>query len=98
MKTSSSSLKYWIFAGLAALLLTSATAQANAGTPLMWATLLHLFIGNLLIGIFEGYLLAKFFKLSKLRSIILLIIANYISMWLGGILLLGLFSPSSLLD
>ena len=92
MKTSSPSLKYWIFAGLAALLLTPATAHADVGTPLMWATLLHLFIGNLLIGIFEGYLLAKFFKLPKLRSIILMIIANYVSMWLGGLLLLGWLS------
>ncbi|MBO4795788.1 MAG: hypothetical protein J5553_00230, partial [Verrucomicrobia bacterium] len=92
MKTSRPSLKYWIFAGLAALLLTPATAQADVGTPLMWATLLHLFIGNLLIGIFEGYLLAKFFKLPKLRSIILMIIANYVSMWLGGLLLLGWLS------
>lgn len=92
MKTSRPSLKYWIFAGLAVLLLSPATAHADVGTPLMWATLFHLFIGNLLIGIFEGYLLAKFFKLPKLRSIILMIIANYVSMWLGGLLLLGWLS------
>ena len=92
MKTDSHSLKFWIFAGLAVLLLSPATAHADVGTPLMWATLFHLFIGNLLIGIFEGYLLAKFFTLPKLRSIILMIIANYVSMWLGGLLLLGWLS------
>ena len=88
----SHSLKYWIFAGLAALLLTPATAQANAGTPLMWATLLHLFIGNLLIGVFEGYILGAVFKLPMGRCIRELIEANYVSMWLGGLLLLGCLS------
>ena len=92
MKTSSSSLKYWIVAGLALLLLTPATAQANAGTPLMWATLLHLFIGNLLIGVFEGYILGAVFKLPMGRCIRELIEANYVSMWLGGLLLLGCLS------
>ena len=29
-------------------------AMANAGTPLMWAGMLHLLFGNALIGIFEG--------------------------------------------
>ena len=90
MKTDSHSLKFWIFAGLAVLLLSPATAQANAGTPLIWATMLHLVIGNLLIGVFEGYLLAKIFKLPKLKSILLMIFANYVSMWLGGVLLVSL--------
>jgi len=90
MKTSRPSLKYWIFAGLAALLLTPATAQANAGTPLMLATMFHLLIGNLLIGAFEGYILGAVFKLPMGRCIRKLIVANYVSMWLGGLILLNI--------
>jgi len=86
----SHSLKYWIFAGLAALLLTPATAQANVGTPLMWATMFHLLIGNLLIGVFEGYILGAVFKLPMGRCIRKLIEANYISMGLGGLILLNI--------
>ena len=55
--------------------------HANAGTPLMWAGMFHLIFGNLLIGIFEGILLAKIFHLSKLKCIGLLILANYFSAW-----------------
>jgi hypothetical protein len=58
--------------------------QANAGTPLMWAGMLHLVFGNLIIGLFEGTLLAKFFGLPKRKCIGLLILANYFSAWLGG--------------
>ncbi len=90
MKTSRPSLKYWIFAGLAVLLLSPATAQANAGTPLMWATTFHLLIGNLLIGVFEGYILGAVFKLPMGRCIRKLIEANYVSMWLGGLILLNI--------
>ncbi|MDF3128092.1 hypothetical protein P0Y35_02665 [Kiritimatiellaeota bacterium B1221] len=69
----------------AILLLTiPSLAQANAGTPLMWAGLIHLVFGNLLIGIVEGLLLAKFFGLAKRKCICLLITANYLSAWLGG--------------
>ena len=37
-------------------------AWANAGTPLMWAGLLHLVFGNVLIGVGEGALLAWLLK------------------------------------
>ena len=36
------------------LLVTSTSALANAGTPLMWAGMLHLVFGNLVIGLGEG--------------------------------------------
>ena len=58
--------------------------QANAGTPLMLASALHLLFGNFIIGIVEGLLLAQFFKLSNLKCILLMIPANYLSAWLGG--------------
>jgi hypothetical protein len=63
-------------------------ACANAGTPLMWAELLHLFYGNALIGIGEGLLLGLLFSVPKGKSVsvmILAILANYVSAWLGGL-------------
>jgi len=62
------------------------TALANAGTPLMWAGMLHLMFGNALLGIAEGLLLSLIFKAPKLKSIGLLIVANYLSAWSGGML------------
>jgi len=62
-------------------------AQADAGTPLMWAGTLHLVFGNLIIGLFEGLLLAKVFGLPKGKCIRLLILANYLSAWLGGLII-----------
>lgn len=64
-------------------------ALANAGTPLMWASMLHLVLGNLLIGLLEGYLLAKLFRLPKGKTIGILILANYFSAWVGGLFLRG---------
>lgn len=72
-------------------------AQANAGTPLMWASMLHLLFGNLLIGLLEGVLLAKGFALSKKKCIGLMILANYFSAWLGGLFIAGGISRSLLL-
>ena len=63
-------------------------AYANAGTALMWAAIFHLFIGNAIIGIFEGFLIAKVFNLKFGKSIGLLVLANYFSAWIG-ILVLG---------
>ena len=70
-----------------ALLAVPSVAQANAGTPLAWVGMLHLVFGNLLIGVLEGILLAQLFTLSKKKCIGLLILANYLSSWIGGLLL-----------
>ncbi|MBK8913093.1 MAG: hypothetical protein IPM64_00585 [Phycisphaerales bacterium] len=59
-------------------------ALANAGTPLLWAGFLHLAFGNLLIGLLEGFLLAKLFRLHLGRTIAILVLANYFSAWAGG--------------
>lgn len=69
------------------LLAIPSVAQANAGTPLMWAGMLHLVFGNLIIGIVEGILLAKFFGLTKRKCIGLMVLANYLSAWLGGLVI-----------
>ncbi len=80
---------------LAGMLGLSTTAHANAGTPLMWGLGLHLWVGNILIGIGEGLILARLFKA---RAIWLLIFANYFSA-VAGVFLLSfaqesLFSPT----
>lgn len=72
-----------------------APVMANAGTPLMWATMLHLALGNALIGLLEGVLLAKLFRLRTGRTVGVLILANYFSAWLG-MLFLGHWISSSL--
>lgn len=58
---------------------------ANAGTPLMWAAGLHLLIGNLFIGLIEGLLLSALFKTPLGKSVMLLVVANYLSAWGGGV-------------
>lgn len=68
------------------LLFLPVTASANAGTGLMWAGFLHLTIGNAIIGMVEGTLLARFFQLPSKRCLILMTIANYLSAWLGGMM------------
>ncbi|MEM9478872.1 MAG: hypothetical protein AAGA58_04325 [Verrucomicrobiota bacterium] len=53
----------------------------------MWATILHLFLGNAIIGLIEGLLLGQIFKCSKWKSVLLLIAANYASAWAGAFLI-----------
>lgn len=71
------------------LALFPSTASANAGTPLMWASMLHLVFGNAVIGFIEGLLLASIFKCSKWKSILILVAANYASAWAGGFFVTG---------
>ena len=52
-----------LFMMVTVLLLWPCVAQANAGTPLIWGEFLHLTGGNVLIGLVEGILLYKLFKL-----------------------------------
>lgn len=76
-----------LLAGVVALI--PQVASANAGTPLMWAGMLHLVFGNALIGLGEGLLIALVFKRPRARCIGLMIAANYLSAWLGGWALVG---------
>ena len=76
-----------LFLVLSAVVLLRQTAFANAGTPLMWAEVLHLVFGNLAIGLGEGLLLGFIFRLPKWKSIGIMILANYISAWLGYLIL-----------
>lgn len=63
------------------------SARADAGTPLMWAGMLHMVFGNAIIGIFEGLILAWIFKLRKGICILVMIPANYFSAWAGELFL-----------
>lgn len=78
MKRNISLLAFFTFLALPSV------AQANMGTPLMLTRIFHLVIGNFIIGIVEGKLLARFFGLPQRKCIALMIIANYLSAWLGG--------------
>jgi len=68
---------------LVALMLVPSVATADVGTPLVWGTAFHLLLGNLLVGALEGAILARLFSLKLRRCIGLLILANYVSSWVG---------------
>ena len=68
-------------------------ALANAGTALMWAPVMHLVAGNLLLGLGEGLAIAFLLKVRKLPAILVMIAANYASTG-AGFLLLPTFAPS----
>ena len=62
-------------------------ALANAGTPLVWAGILHLTVGNFLIGWGEGWLLAWLVARPKRPCVSVMMLANFASAWFGGLLL-----------
>jgi hypothetical protein len=72
-----------------AIILFPMTALANAGTALMWTALIHLCAGNALIGYLEGHLLSKWFQTHRYLSIVILILANYVSAWVGVVWAIG---------
>lgn len=57
---------------------------ANVGTPLMWAGVLHLFLGNALLGVLEGLGVAWLLGVRRLVAIPALVAANYLSAWVGA--------------
>ena len=58
-------------------------ATADAGTPLMWAGFYHLTLGNLVIGLVEGGILAAVFQTPPKKTLLLMVGANYFSMLVG---------------
>ena len=74
-----------------AVVYSPTSALADVGTPLVWGSALHLLLGNAAIGVFEGWLLARYLKLPWPRPVWPLILANYFSAWLGTLLLPFLF-------
>jgi hypothetical protein len=84
----------WVLLGVI-LVLYPLPVLANAGTPLMWTGILHLFIGNLILGYVEGGLLSQLFHVPRRRSLVVLILANYASAWAGALLLVNRLSHYS---
>lgn len=56
---------------------------ADAGTPLMWVGFLQLTVGNLIVGIVEGLLIARATKSPWGRCMLVMVAANYLSMAIG---------------
>lgn len=67
---------------------TPTAALANAGSPLLWVGIFHLLLGNTLISAVEAILLSRLFKVPGRMLAPLLIPANYLSAWVG-LLLIG---------
>lgn len=63
------------------LLLIPNFLLANAGSPMIWFSFLHLIWINFIIGTFESKLLLEKFNLQNRKCLI--IAANYISMFIG---------------
>lgn len=70
--------------------LISQALFANAGTPLMWLSIGHLFLGNILLGIIEGIIVSLLYKTKFTRSVLIMIAGNYAS-WLIGSGLIMIF-------
>lgn len=83
-------INYMVFV---ALLLFPSLVLANIGTPLMWMPGIRLVFFNIVIGIAEGLLIGLLFKtfrpkkINLLKTIGILILANYVSMLVGEWLL-----------
>lgn len=76
-------MKVFVFISLFLFFLSSAI-YANAGTALVWAGAVHLYIINLAIGIFEAIWLDKTLHQKRpLLMSLVIIIANYTSMIAG---------------
>ncbi len=69
------------------LLILPLAAWADAGTPLMWAGAFHLVIGNVIIGVIEGLVLTRLFRVRRVLSIFVMVVANYFSAWMGFLFL-----------
>ncbi len=74
------------------LMVIPAAVWADAGTPLMWASMIHLVVGNAVLGCIEGLILAWVFGLKKAKTLSLMVVANYFSMLVGMGAITGLGS------
>jgi len=80
-------------------LIVAPGAFADVGTPLIWATFVYMFIGNALIGLVEGWLLARLFGARHRFTIAIMMGANYVSAWIGAMTLPGpLPTPQTIED
>lgn len=91
-----STIKFWL--PLILLACFPAVAYANAGTVFIFPILFHLVLGNALVGIAEGLVLARLFRRNAFLCIGIMIAANYFSTWAGGFFLMSRIEPPSSLD
>ena len=84
--------KEYIFCFIFALFFIPFTASANAGTPLIWATMFHASLGSIILGFIEGTILAKIYKINRRKAVSPLILGNIFSTFAGFPLLLWLAS------
>lgn len=92
--TGQRSVRRLLAVALAVTVLWPSSAMADTGTPLLWGTVFHLFLGNALLGWAEGWLLARVFDLRIRRCVGWLIPANYLSAWAGMFLAAYLFESA----
>ncbi len=67
----------------AGALLIVADAHANGGSGMMISRSMHLMFGNALFGLIEGFLIAWLFRQPFARAIGIMILANYLSAFVG---------------
>jgi hypothetical protein len=81
------------------LLLLPTSILADTISPLVFAFMSRLLFGNFIIGIIEGLVIFKILSATKKRAIWIMILANYVSMFAGLIVIdaLGLGIASRLL-
>lgn len=75
------------------LLAVPTAARADAGTPLLWAGMLHLVVLNFFIGLLEASVLATLFHLPRLKTNAAIIAANYFSMVAGLLVIRAAWTP-----
>jgi len=75
------------------LLAVPTAARADAGTPLLWAGMLHLVVLNFFVGLLEASVLARVFHLPKLKTNAAIIAANYFSMVAGLLVIRAAWTP-----
>jgi hypothetical protein len=60
---------------------------ANPGSAILTLEDLHLIVLNLFIGVIEGWIVARFARVRLRRAVAIMILANYVSAWIGTYLL-----------
>lgn len=78
---------------MAAIAALPATAAANAGTPLMWVSTVHLLFGNAIIGMVEATIILLLLRVNKPALRLGMVVANYVSALTGGIILDAVGGP-----
>ncbi|MGO8672509.1 MAG: hypothetical protein ACLQVD_14230 [Capsulimonadaceae bacterium] len=90
---SSRTLKFTAVFAAVLVLCLAAPARADMGTPLMYAGMFHLAFANAFIGLFESVIVQKAFRDEWRHLWWSSILANYLSAWVGWILLNALWLP-----